>query len=229
MADIDIFQLAESAVDGIVALVNKYSAFTPVTTRDVEALQGLNAQLCAACNSFHLAMPDFSRSTGQPDIQWFGFAKVPYYRAWPNAGGSSNPLVRGALSMFLAPNLAWGQAMVELRTSVQFLRMQQPSRDSGDDYQHLTPAARNAYFSFQCAELAMGRRLTDREAYDWIKKNGIPDSCGSKELSDYNPPDFETWSRYLRIARQQLHLQKNTSRLGRTGRSIVNASMEKSG
>ncbi len=52
---------------------------------------------------------------------------------------------------------------------------------------------------------------TDREVYDWID-----------EHSDGDPlPNFDTWSRYLRDAREAAGISKNTPRSERTGRSIV--------
>ena len=38
---------------------------------------------------------------------------------------------------------------------------------------------------------------------------------GPGELSDYYLPSFDTWSRNLRLARNALQEQKNTSRRGR--------------
>jgi hypothetical protein len=52
---------------------------------------------------------------------------------------------------------------------------------------------------------------TDQAVYDWVA-----------EHSDGDPlPPFATWSRYLRGARQATGTGKNTSRSGRTGRSVV--------
>ncbi|MCI0642563.1 MAG: hypothetical protein L0Y70_26085 [Gemmataceae bacterium] len=65
---------------------------------------------------------------------------------------------------------------------------------------------------FQAAEEAFGRELTDREAHDLLK--------------EYRPherslPGFATWQRYLREARRLTGQNKNHSRHGWEGRSIV--------
>jgi hypothetical protein len=69
-----------------------------------------------------------------------------------------------------------------------------------------------AYRSFVHAEHQSGRKLKDREAYDWLKEYG---------LEGYEPPSFESWRRYVRGGRLHYGDQKNTPRAGRTGRSIV--------
>ncbi len=68
-----------------------------------------------------------------------------------------------------------------------------------------------------------GKRPQDREAYDWLKENGIDADKGDVgELADYRLPAFDTWGKQLRNARKPLGEQKYTRRGGRpTGRSIV--------
>ncbi|MBN2023910.1 MAG: hypothetical protein JW809_14095 [Pirellulales bacterium] len=87
----------------------------------------------------------------------------------------------------------------------------------------LTPAVRQAYLAYQCAERKAEKRLTDRKAYDLFRKEGIPTNQGDLgEIEDYKLPTFDTWSRCLRVARRSLGEQKNTPRAGRPrGRSIV--------
>lgn len=82
---------------------------------------------------------------------------------------------------------------------------------------------RQAYLAYQLAETMNGKRLEDREAYDYIKEYGLPDNAGDLgELSDYNLPAFDTWTRYLRDARQPLGEQKYNRRAKRPkGRSIT--------
>ena len=65
-------------------------------------------------------------------------------------------------------------------------------------------AIKNAYFSFKHAEAQNDRRLEDREAYDWLKENGIDTDKGDiEELADYRLPAFDTWIKQLRKARGQ--------------------------
>ncbi len=87
----------------------------------------------------------------------------------------------------------------------------------------IKPACQKAYLSYEYAESKAGKRLEDREAYELLEEEGIPtDKGNSGELTDYELPDFPTWSRYLRTARNALDEQKYTPRAGRkTGRSIT--------
>lgn len=88
----------------------------------------------------------------------------------------------------------------------------------------LEPAVRKAYFAFQYAETMNGRRLEDREAYDWLYENGIDQGKGDLgELTDYQLPNsLETFRRYLGTARQALAERKYNRRGGREhGGSIV--------
>ncbi len=88
----------------------------------------------------------------------------------------------------------------------------------------LKSSARKAYLAFQYAETMNGRRMEDREAYDWLHENGIDQGKGDLgELTDYELPDsLETFRRYLGTARKSLGESKYTKRGGRKhGRSIV--------
>jgi hypothetical protein len=72
-----------------------------------------------------------------------------------------------------------------------------------------------AYQSFKHAESEMESGLTDRQAFDWLKENG---------LSAYKlPREYRTWTRYLRKGREHYGEQKNQPRAGRGGRSISTA------
>jgi hypothetical protein len=92
--------------------------------------------------------------------------------------------------------------------------------------QGMLPSVRLAYLAFMYAESKAARRLEDREAYDLLNEEGIPSGAGDRgELTEYQLPTFETWSRQLRKAREALGEQKYTRRAGRpTGRSIVRGS-----
>src|SRR5207253_3122308 len=67
------------------------------------------------------------------------------------------------------------------------------------------PAHRKAYLVYEYAESKAGRRLTDREAYDLLKEEGLPTDKGHLgELEGYKLPEFETWTKYLRVLRNAL-------------------------
>ena len=85
----------------------------------------------------------------------------------------------------------------------------------------LQPKEYKAWLSFEYAETKAGRRLQDRDAWDWLTENGT-DSTGSGELANYELPAFDTWARYLRIARNAVGEQKHRRRTPPTpGRSVV--------
>lgn len=67
--------------------------------------------------------------------------------------------------------------------------------------------------------------MEDREAYDWLKENGIPSNRGDRgEKTDYKLPVFDTWTRQLREARRLLGESKYSRRgRRRLGKSIVKA------
>jgi hypothetical protein len=90
-------------------------------------------------------------------------------------------------------------------------------------FQSLQPATQRAYLAFEYAESKGGRRLEDREAYDWLAENGITADQGNLGLLvDYTLPGFDTWTRQLREARKTLGEQKYKRRgRARTTRSIV--------
>ena len=76
-------------------------------------------------------------------------------------------------------------------------------------------SAEMAYQAYQHAERNIGDRVTDKEAYAWLRENG---------LAEYPLPSYENWARYLREGRRHYHDQKNGRRAGRSGRSIVHQS-----
>lgn len=78
----------------------------------------------------------------------------------------------------------------------------------------LPASHRKAYMSFLYAEAKTERKLQDKDAYDLLKEDGI-DVEKTNELHDYMLPPFDTWSRYLRRARNATSEQKNTPRSGR--------------
>ncbi len=81
----------------------------------------------------------------------------------------------------------------------------------------LPPKIRLAYLAATCAETKNGRTMTDREAWDWLKENGI---TGADELNDYELPLPETFADYLTKARRALGEQRKQPRGGRTGRTV---------
>lgn len=93
-------------------------------------------------------------------------------------------------------------------------------------FQSLQPAVQKAYLAFQYAESTRGTRLEDREAYDLITEDGIPSNRGSAgSLTDYELPEFDTWARQLRTARNALREQKYIRRgAARPTRSVVKGS-----
>ncbi|MCA9119319.1 MAG: hypothetical protein H6822_06230 [Planctomycetaceae bacterium] len=94
------------------------------------------------------------------------------------------------------------------------LRPTAQSGKSDNRYETLSKIDRahcNAYLAFLYAEAIAERRLEDKEAYDWLRENGIEDP----ELGDYVLPAFDTWTRYLRAARKATGEQKYTSRIER--------------
>lgn len=78
----------------------------------------------------------------------------------------------------------------------------------------LQPSAANAYVSFTLAEARAQRRLEDREAWEDLKEHGVGDDK-TDCLADYKLPGFQTWCRYLRLARKALNERKYTPRTGR--------------
>jgi len=97
-----------------------------------------------------------------------------------------------------------------------------PATTSGDVQetllQRMEPADRKAYYTYAYAESKLGD-TTDRQAYQWLSDNGLPDESDSielaKALADYVLPTFATWSKQLRNARKTLGKQKHTRRAGR--------------
>ena len=60
--------------------------------------------------------------------------------------------------------------------------------------------------SYAYAEKALGRDVTDKEAYKWLEQNGH---------SEYDLPSFSTWRNYLSKARGHHNEKKNNPRAGR--------------
>jgi phage terminase small subunit len=79
------------------------------------------------------------------------------------------------------------------------------------------------YIANQYAETVAEKELKAHEAHKWLKENGIDrDKDDTGELTDYELPSLETWSRQVRKARRALGEQKYNPRAGRAaGRSIV--------
>jgi hypothetical protein len=80
---------------------------------------------------------------------------------------------------------------------------------------HLPPSREKAFRQYLQAVSNNPTQLngaTDREVYDWLEVHSEGERL----------PRFDTWSRYLREARDHYSAQKNTARTGRvTGKSVV--------
>jgi hypothetical protein len=72
-----------------------------------------------------------------------------------------------------------------------------------------------AYQSYQYAEEKTGNTLTDRQAYDYLKKHAV------ENIEGFVLPDFNTWQRYVRAGRRHYGAQKNTTRTGREIKSSI--------
>jgi hypothetical protein len=143
--------------------------------------------------------------TGQQKLIWQS------ERDWPNPSPSLMSEAKGS-----------PESSVRHQTEEQTLATA-CGQQTADILAHLEPAARKAYFAFVYAESKAGKQVGDREAYNLLNEEGIPDDAGSRgELADYRLPAFETWVRQLRTARRALGEQKYNRRAGRpTGKSIV--------
>ena len=84
----------------------------------------------------------------------------------------------------------------------------------------LWPSIRNAYLAFEFAVSKAGRILTDREAHDILKEEGVRRN-GSGELIDYDLPCYATFTSYCTKARIELGEQKHTKRRGRSHHNSI--------
>lgn len=86
----------------------------------------------------------------------------------------------------------------------------------GVDNRTLIPCQKAAYASY---ELAIQKNpqladATDKKVHEWLR-----DHC---PVEEYDPPEYKTWSRYVRAGRKYHDKRKNNPRAGRsTGSSIV--------
>ncbi|GAG04723.1 unnamed protein product, partial [marine sediment metagenome] len=94
-----------------------------------------------------------------------------------------------------------------------------------DILKRLQPAQRKAYLSYEFTESKAGKRLEDRDAYNLLQDERFSEDADDlRELTDYELPAFDTWTRHLRSARNALDEQKYTRRHGRPlGGSVVKA------
>lgn len=106
------------------------------------------------------------------------------------------------------------QALDYLSSIVQSANLESPDVDTPT--KELSPRANKAHAAYELACQKMGlEEPTDRQVYEWLAdKSELP--------GGYDIPVFGTWQRYVREARKHHSTQKNISRSGRTGRSIVN-------
>lgn len=118
---------------------------------------------------------------------------------------------------------AFGSHLPTDKQAAPPVETQETTETRAQRFQKLVPAARKAFLAFELAESRAGKRLEDREAYDHLMEHGIPDNAGNAgELTDYELPSFDTWTKHLRTARAHLGEQKYTPRQGReTGKSVV--------
>lgn len=81
-----------------------------------------------------------------------------------------------------------------------------------------------AYYAFKYVETKLGRRVEDREAYEYLQEYGIENE-NAGELIDYDLPDrFDTWLSYLSAGRKAFDDSKYTPRHARrSGGSVVRA------
>jgi hypothetical protein len=87
-----------------------------------------------------------------------------------------------------------------------------------------------AYYSYSWAEgrllEAGANRVKDREAYEYLEQNGLPDEKDSPQLASefvgYTLPVFDSWVRKVRNGRKVLGNRKHLPRTARPhGRGIV--------
>jgi hypothetical protein len=89
----------------------------------------------------------------------------------------------------------------------------EPKNLAAEDFVKLPKRCKDAFLAYQIAERAVGRSdMTDKEAYDYLKKNGWDDE--QNELADYELPELNTFSNYLTIARRKLDRRKHTPQAG---------------
>ena len=79
----------------------------------------------------------------------------------------------------------------------------------------LVPADRKAYLSFEYVQTKAGKKLEDQEAYRLLEEEGISEKGDAGELTDYDLPAYDTWTRQVRRARNALGGQKYQSRRNR--------------
>jgi len=87
----------------------------------------------------------------------------------------------------------------------------------GDGLADLKPSERKAYLAHEYAETKEGRRLTDREAWEYLDEHGIGDD--GDELSTYDLPLSGTYADYMNRARRKLGEPKYAPRGQRSHRS----------
>jgi hypothetical protein len=119
----------------------------------------------------------------------------------------------------------WGTTPTPARTTEQGKGIGQNEPLAGAArkraFQALELAVKKAYLAFDYAESKAEGKLEDKEAYQLLKEEGIPQE-NSGLLANYELPDFGTWTRYLRKAREALGEQKYQRRgRARPTRSIV--------
>ena len=87
---------------------------------------------------------------------------------------------------------------------------------------NLKPRYRKAYKTYLYACLSLEKNAVDREAYEFLKDQGVPKESGDPDFDNYKITSFETWTSYLTKARKQLGLGKYGKKTDRiSSRSVV--------
>ena len=112
-----------------------------------------------------------------------------------------------------------GEVLPTLRTLELKLRSRptiattgETGRTEASELSALKPCERKAYLAHQYAELKLGRRLTDREAWEYLDEHGIGDD--GEGLTRYDLL-LDTFGDYMNRARRKLGEPKYTPRGGR--------------
>jgi len=111
----------------------------------------------------------------------------------------------GRLTPQLARSLAWGNFYARVSAVGHDALGKTPPKASDAQTE-----PERALMLYRWAINASGGELTDQKAYEFVRSHAEGEAL----------PDFDTWSRYLRRAREAAGAQKRQPRAGRAGRSI---------
>ncbi len=227
-----------AAIDALTGFASAHQGM-PLTPELVRELERLDATFAAHVLEAGLSLPNVPAPT-YGGVRLFGGSRLRLVEIWLGADHPDNEGGPQYADYLFLPSV-WEDEMRILRARAELKKGDGVSitHDRGgmgqarpamgtaaareERIQKMAPAFRRASFAFEYAESKAGKRLKDREAYDLLKEEGIPDDKGDLgELTDYQLPAFDTWTRQLRAARSALGEQKHTARAQRaTGKSIV--------